>query len=86
MFCPGAKPALLFKVPLARDFATAPARGVHMPAIRRDALGRYQSSNPKCGRARLARRRRIEAGILWPVFGMLSATYIGLFGRALGVW
>jgi hypothetical protein len=71
---------------LARDLATAPARGVHMPAIRRDVLGRNKSNYSRSGRARRARRRRIEAGILWPVFGVLSATYVGLFGRALGVW
>jgi hypothetical protein len=57
-----------------------------MSTIRRAALGRNKSNNPRAGRARLARRRRIEARILWPVFGVLSATYVGLFGRVLGVW
>jgi hypothetical protein len=37
-------------------------------------------------RIKLARRLQIESGILWPVFGMLSAAYIGLLGRVLRVW
>jgi hypothetical protein len=57
-----------------------------MSAIRRDALGRNQSNNSTASRARLARRLQIESRTLWPVFGMLSAAYIGVFGRVLGVW
>jgi hypothetical protein len=57
-----------------------------MSPIPRPAPGRSNAKAISASRARLARRLQIELGILWPVFGMLSAIYVGLFGRVFGVW
>jgi hypothetical protein len=57
-----------------------------MSVIQRAALRRNTAENTTVSPANLARRLRLETRILWPVFGLLSTAYIGLFGRVLGVW
>jgi hypothetical protein len=57
-----------------------------MSAMQPPAFSRNKADTMATSRARLARRLQLESCILWPVFGMLSATYVGLLGRVLGIW
>jgi hypothetical protein len=87
MFYSGPKPAPLSMGAVGQEILPPHPLGLStMSAIRQGAHGRHTSNSATAGRARLARRLQIESGILWSVFGVLSATYVGLFGHVLGVW
>jgi hypothetical protein len=57
-----------------------------MPVTQQAALRRSTAETTTVNPTNLVRRLRLEARILWPVIGLLSTAYIGLFGRVLGVW